>query len=401
MSVQVKRKIPIPSFALPVTPTETYNDGVSETNRVKLAVEIQRMIHLENALQLHLHQQKQQAAPKSDIISFADFSKISSKIETTVDKEESKTELESPPAQELPDLVKLSKAERFWHDIYCIAVPDLYHVAEANLEMKDEIPRAKKRRRLVAMALELKPTMNKNLESTNRLGELRRLIREASSKGIPKSKSEKAVSLLLALKQEKENQSEQLTSSKSSNDKTSSIVDSLLRDTNATTNTSAATTTIDDRIRARAKERERNLEQAKAARKDPREERVAIADALYSYACHILRRKQSRSRFTGNKPSKTAVSKKCSLTFQEIVQKCLPNRTRKEITRILSDIVKVLSANAESTSSKFLKWKDLKTGKAYGVPISKSASVTIDTSDFKKVREILNREKILDEAVGK
>ena len=400
MSVQVKRKIPIPSFALPVTPTETSNDGASETKRVMLAVEMQRMIHLENALQLHLHQQKQQAAPKSDIISFADFSKISSKIETIGDKEESKTELESPPAQELPDLVNLSKAERFWHDIYCIAVPDLYHVAEASVETKDEIPRAKKRRRLVAMALELKPTVNKNLESTNRLGELRRLIREASTKGIPKSKSEKAVSLLLAPKQEKENESGQVNSSKSSNDKTSSIVDSLLRDTNATTNTSAATT-IDDRIRARAKERERNLEQAKAAQKDPREERVAIADALYSYACHILRRKQSRSRFSGNKANKTVASKKCSLTFQEIVQKSLPNRSRKEITRILSDIVKVLSANAESTSSKFLKWKDLKTGKAYAVPISKNASVTIDTSDFKKVREILNREKILDEAVGK
>ncbi len=403
MNVQVKRKIPIPSFALPVTPNKSPKDGASETKRVKLAVEMQRMIHLENALQLNLHQQKQQAAPKSDTISFADFSKISSKIEIASlsnENEESKTELESPRAEELPNLVNLSKAERFWFDLYCVAVPDLYHVAEPSMETKDDVPRAKKRRRLVAMALELKPTVNKNLESKNRLGELRRLIRQASTEGIPKSKSEKALSLLLALKQEKENQSELVAASKSSNDKKSnesSIVDSLLRDTNATTKTPIATTTIDDRIRARAKERERNLEQAKAARKDPREERVTIADALYSYACHILRRKQSRSRFSVNKPSKTAASKKCTLTFQEIVQKCLPNQSRKEITRILLDIVKVLSANADGTSFKFLKWKDLRTGQLCGVPISKNTSVTIDTSDFKNVREILNREKISEE----
>ncbi len=405
MSAQVKRKIPVPSFALPVTPNEASNDGASETKRVKLAVEMQRMINLENALQLHLHQQKQQAAPNSDAISFTDFSKISSKIDTSSlpneNNEDSKTELESTGAEELPDLVNLSRAERFWHDVYCIAVPDLYNVVEPTEETKDDIPRAKKRRRLVALALELKPTVNnKNLESKNRLGELRRLIREASTKGIPTSKSKKALSLLLALKQEKENQTELATASKSStikNSNESSIVDSLLRDTNAITTTSTATT-IDDRIRARAKERERNLEQAKAARRDPREERVAIADALYSYACHILRRKQSRSRFSGTS-NKSAASKKCSVTFQEIVQKSLPTRSRKEITRMLLDIVKVLSES--TSSSKFLKWKDLKTGQAYGVPISKNASVTIDTSDFKNVREILNREKMLNGVDGK
>ena len=408
MSIQGRRKIPVPSF-VPPPPIESNND-TSDARKVKLTVDMQRMMHLENALQLHLHQQKQQKNLNSVTISFADFSSISSKVETSPlsqkngnESSDGKNDLGAPSVEELPDLLNLSRAERLWHDLYCLAVPALYHVAEHG----DGIPRPKKRRRLAAMALELKPAVSSDLGSKNRLGELRRLIREASIKGVPQSKSEKALSLLLALKQEKENQKEPVNASNSSssssshqNANDSSVVDSLLRDTSAATNghPTIATTTIDDRIRVRAKERERNLEQAKAARKDPREERVAIADALYSYACHILRRKQSRSRFPG-KAKKTTSGSKCVVTFQEIVQKCLPNQSRKEITRIMSDIVKVLS-NSKSTSSKFLKWKDPKTGQSFGVPISKNAAVSIGTSDFKTVREILNREQISNATVG-
>jgi hypothetical protein len=214
-----------------------------------------------------------------------------------------------------------------------------------------------------------------------------------------------------------------------------SIADSLLLDSNNgggkenngrsedTSPTSVVATTIDDRIRARARERELNLERAKAARKDPRDERVAIADALYSYACHVLRRKQSRGRtskpslsatasssprFSGRTKATAPNSTKCIVTFKEIVQKGLPNRSRKEITRILLDIARVLSSVSSNSSGdastlvspKFLKWKDPKTGEAYGVPISKNASITIDTSDFKKVREILSRKRVSNVTVA-
>lgn len=485
MSLQGRRKIPVPSFAPPPTSNDTKktaakakaetnnDDDVAKTQNdeiiipesrqlVRLPVNTQCMIHLDNALQLYCHQQKQQGLPDSDRVSFANFSKISSKVETigsadddddlaaaSADLGESQdTKLRKNPLEEdLPELWNLSKEERFWHDLYCVAVPALYLVndsavnsnVEKNETNNNSSPQRKKkrRRRLAAVALELTLKLETGAEGSknNRVKELRRLVREASTHGVPKAKSEKALCLLLALRQENEKELDRKSiiaanatssSNNNSDNKTNefSTADSLLRDSGpssaATENDSsiaATATTIDDRIRAKAKERERNLEQARAARKDPREERVAIADALYSYACHVLRRRQSRSqnksrRFSGRSsssvnanatakvPSRTtttaSASTKCILTFKEVVESGLPNRSRKEIARIMLDIVEVLSSVSMSTSSiapKFLKWKDFKTGEAYGVPISKNATVTIDTTDFKKVREILNRER--------
>ena len=522
MSLQGRRNIPVPSFAPPSTTTtsndctkktatikanaETNNDdddGVAVTTEneeviiipesrqlIRLPVNTQCMIHLDNALQLYRHQQKQQGLPDSDRISFANFSKISSKVEakgsaaaadddndddraavdaaSTADVGESEsqnTKIRKNPVEEdlVPELWNLSKEERFWHDLYCVAVPVLYSVndsaAHSNGGQKNETTdsnstspqrKKKRRRRLAAIPLELTLHLETGAESSksNRVKELRRLVREAGTLGVPKAKSEKALCLLQALRQENEKELDRKTiiaanaASSSSNNNNSdhkSTADSLLRDSGpssaaatANDNSIAGTTTIDDRIRAKAKERERNLEQARAARKDPREERVAIADALYSYACHVLRRRQSRSqnksrRFSGRSssvnanassnanaiakvpPSRTTTiassTTKCILTFKEVVESGLPNRSRKEIARIMWNIVEVLSSVSTSLSTssvapstKFLKWKDFKTGEAYGIPISKNATVTIDTTDFKKVREILNRERFLNNA---
>ncbi len=392
--MSLTRKIPIPSFAPPAASIETKN-GASE--RMRLAINEESMMRLENALQLHLHQQKQQIISSDNPkISFSDFSRMSSKVETSSSNDETKSsnETEIPSAS---DLWNLSRAERFWHDLYCVAVPALYHTNDSmeNKENDNSASPRKKRRRLAAIALELTPRPATELESKNRVGELRRLVREAKTRGVPKSKSAKALGLLKTLKQEKEKENEPTRASNKDNGNkrpTNSLVDSLLRDASTSTNhDNGANTTIDERIRARAKERERNLEQAKAARKDPREERVAIADALYSYASHILRRKQSRRFQNKAKSNSVSSSKKCVVSFHEIVHNGLPNRSRKEIGRIMSDIVTVLSDSGSGL--KFLKWKDLKTDKAYGIPISKNATVTIDTSNFKTVRETLNKEK--------
>ena len=57
------------------------------------------------------------------------------------------------------------------------------------------------------------------------------------------------------------------------------------------------------------------------------------------------------------------------------------------------DIVQVLSSSFSSSNSKanFLKWREPKTGEINGVPISKNATVWIDTADFKPVRAVLNK----------
>jgi len=84
----------------------------------------------------------------------------------------------------------------------------------------------------------------------------------------------------------------------------------------------------------------------------------------------------------------------------------------------MSDIIRVLSMSSSSSkstkdseggssssssssyASNFLKWRDPKTSKINGVPISKNATVWIDTTDFKQVRAILNRAQLQQVVIG-
>ena len=466
MSIRGRTKVPIPSFKPPSIDDATQDaapDHKLETKSIRLSIDSQWIIHLDNALRLHCYQEEQKGRPNSEWISFAEFSKVSSKIEygSSVIAATTTTQRDSH-VEDLPQVRGLSKAERFWHDMYCVAVPSLYRVNKSSarrdgekIETNGTSSRAKKRRRQAVVAVELMLVTGE--ESTNRLKELRRLIREAKTSGIPKAKSDSALRLLLALQRERTNQLNPVEETKKSRNNNSdnqtnglTTIDCLLRDIGSmramkndagvdgvdTKNIGSNAATIDDRVRARAKEREQDLEQAKASRLDPREERVAIADALYSYACQVLRRKRSLSRSnragggtqilaannTGRIKARKGLSlsprfsvrtdveknstsnslSKCIVTFKEVVQNGIPNRSRNETARVMVDIIHTLSSSSNSrgdsisTTSdapRFLKWKDLKTGKTNGVPIPKSAMVTIDTHGFKMVREILTRER--------
>ena len=564
MSLRGQSKIPVPSFGIPPfgnkpgTTQQQQNQQQEQPQDeilIQLPVNDQVMIRLEIALQLHRHQQQN---PKSDRISFSEFCKIASKVDTTMssstdisallDENEDKvvddggggdydsknpTKLQNTLTEDSLGLWKLSKEERFWHDVYCVAIPELYRAGDGNnndnsndsgedtatdhMEQQQNsgssssssssnvnIHPNKERRIAAAARLALTTTTTTGMPAAsvgtqgnhNRLKELRRLVREARTRGISKARSDRAFRLLLTLRQETTRHAHNKTkavaaagdaaiavgdcSTCSSNGNNSGnqnnkhdklgTADFLLRDPVSSTASTAnhnhtnnngigksdrenskrnfggsktTTTTIDDRIRARARERENNLQQARAARKDPREERVAIADALYSYACHILRRKRKRSQLqpqsqprtnqgtkqllgrgeqrgssssrfldrtaTTNNVTSTAATNatttatiapsKCIVTFKEVVKNGLANRSRKEITRLFSDIVQVLSESS-SVTSVFLKWRDPKTGETNTVPIAKNATVWIDTTNFKRLREILNREQLSQIAVA-
>ena len=521
MSGQGRMKIPIPSFR-PPPPEELSDTGSScsrnkskngnKTNRssktkmskiasktkIRLPINEQNLIQVESALQLHLHHHQQQQ--NGDRISFTDFSKIASKIDINFTisskgnngdddddvKDQTKSKVDSD--NDSLGLWKLSKEERLWHDIYCVAVPNLYKVDDPNNSgdhsaidsSKNENNGRKKAAAALALTRVSFPASTTGGGEGNRLKELRRRIREFQTKGIVKAKSDRAFDLLLSLRREKTKYDQERTKMKSvvSKDKLrvngsedannssnkgivpgknkQSLIDSLLHDAGFANNTNATMivendgkSTIEDRVRARAKEREQNMEQARAARKDPREERVAIADALYSYASHVLRR--TRCRTTKQQASSTSSSKtsnlgttgvrglsstsrflgrtttanaktvnssssdyiknsssspsKCILTFKEVVTNALPNRSRKEIARLMLDIVQVLSMSSQKEdhrshdlSYSFIKWREPESGGGTnGLPISKKATVWIDTANFKHVRAVLNKEKIADE----
>jgi hypothetical protein len=532
MSDHGRMKIPIPSFR-PPPPEESFEANTSsdsnrknknkngnktdrpsktkmsemanKTTKIRLPINEQTLIQVESALQLHLHHHQQQQ--NGDRISFTDFFKIASKIDinftipSTKDNKVDDDRTNSNVDSDSDSLWKLSKEERLWHDIYCVAVPALYRLDDPNNggdhssidpnknENNNNSSSNNNARKKAAAALALTrvsfpaATTVRGGEG-NRLKELRRLIREVQAQGIVKAKSKRAFDLLLSLRLEKTKYDQERTKMKSvlSKDKLGengsgdannsnskgvgpdknkrSLVASLLQDAGSTNNTNATMivendgkSTIEDRVRARAKEREQNMEQARAARKDPREERVAIADALYSYASHVLRRTRCRttkqqqasstsssssktsnsgttgvrglsssSRFLGRTTTTTTGAKtansssdnmgnissspsKCILTFKEVVTNALPNRSRKEIARLMLDIVQVLSMTSQKedhcshgVSYDFIKWREPESGgETNGLPISKKATVWIDTANFKDVRAVLNKEKTTDE----
>jgi hypothetical protein len=521
MSEQGRMKIPIPSFRPPPPedlsytntssgssrnknkngnktnrPSKTKMSEIANKTKVRLPINEQNLIQVESALQLHLHHHQQQQ--NGDRISFTDFSNIASKIDINFTipskgnngdddvKDQAKSKVDSDNDNDSLGLWKLSKEERLWHDIYCVAVPDLYIVDEPNNSGDHSVIDSSKNenngRKKAAAALALTrvsfPASTTVGGEGNRLKELRRLIRESQTQGIVKAKSDRAFDLLLSLRREKTKYDQERTKMKSvvSKDKLrengsvnannssnkgivpgknkQSLIDSLLQDARSANNMNAmmivennGKSTIEDRVRARAKEREQNMEQARAARKDPREERVAIADALYSYASHVLRRTRCRttkqqalstssskssnsgatgvrglsstSRFLGrttpanaktvnsssdNIKNSSSSPSKCILTFKEVVTNVLPNRSRKEIARLMLDIVQVLSMSSQKEdhrshdlSYNFIKWREPKSGGGTnGLPISKKATVWIDTANFKHVRAVLNKEKIAD-----
>lgn len=159
--------------------------------------------------------------------------------------------------------------------------------------------------------------------------------------------------------------------------------------------------TLEERVRARAERREKQLQKVEEARRDPKDDWLAVADVLFSHACHLLRKQQRLEtaallkkqppNMPLNQSKEGVTKKKCVLTFPDVVR-VLPDRSRQEITAILQGIAQTCpgwmgwidpktntSTSTSTTTSKGEKTND--------VPIlSKRATVWIETSDYKKVR---------------
>jgi hypothetical protein len=270
---------------------------------------------------------------------------------------------------------------------------------------------------------------NSNSNSnTNRFQELRRLIQDVVRRGIPRSKSIEVLQLLEGVAAARERQPQQLPPRKkfkqttthqgkeiSNNTKLS--VDDILGVVRMKNNQLggkdaelSTTTTIEERIRSRAKERARDLEEAKKWTLDPRDERVAISDMLYAHACRLLKRALSASKSTtatsrfksmsssrfnsasAPPPSKqrastttaTTTTTKCVITFGDVVDILSP-RPRKEITRLLIDISNIYPG-----------WINWTTATTTTARIPNDTKLTIETADYKRVRAVLHGQKLSD-----
>jgi hypothetical protein len=136
--------------------------------------------------------------------------------------------------------------------------------------------------------------------------------------------------------------------------------------------------TIEERVRTRANKRQETLQQIDDAKKDPHQDCLYVADALFTHARHILRRRSNSLQINSQSQSKQVT--KCVLTFQDVVQ-TIPNFNRHQVTQTLQEIRK--------RAPNWITWMDPQHG-TNGTPISKSATVFIPTANYKEIRAILS-----------
>ena len=342
-------RIPIPSFS---TAVAGIVDEEFPTPRK------QSILLLEGALQLHF------TRTHTRYITYRAFCSLAAKIQNDATKTCSMSS-----SQDSAALLGLSKEELFWHDLYCVAVPTLYAVSRQNESM----------------------TLQEVVVEGNRSRELRRLFDDTSTQSSAyKKASRQALDLLQSVRSTNHPMHTQ-QGSKSADAPSESVFK-----TNQVKNDASVVKpgmTLEERVTARSKQREADLQKFQDAQENSFEDRLSVADALYSHACHLLQRnKVFASKFVkNNNPNNNKpVQATCVLIFKDVV-KVVANRNRKEITRILKDINKV--------SSDFISWSSNKQ-KPNSVPIAKDATIRINTTNYKRVRILLSGEKFPAEEGG-
>jgi hypothetical protein len=373
------------SSSLESAATTSSDDGTRHSQQppmISLPMTEQGMRKLESALQLYLKGGGGGSSSGKRRLSYHEFCRCVSKMAGSsalavgLGSGSSGRRRWSSSSSSLPDdsaILRLSREERFWHDLYCVAVPVLYDVNGMGDLVTVELP-----------------------PGQNRFQEMCRLTTMATEQGVPETKSKFAVDLLMSLRKPATKPNKTVAMDAKPKPTNHDVAESLLvasEPVSVSTTTASSSTaatkplTIEERIRARAMERERDMQQADAARKDPREDWVAVADLLYTHANQVLRRFHKGSRFqTKQAAGSGPISTKCATTFADIVKNVIPDRPRKEIASLFEGII------FSCPGSTFLKWQDPKSGRN-GNPISKEATVWIDIADYKRVRAVLNGEE--------
>jgi hypothetical protein len=284
----------------------------------------------------------------------------------------------------------LSKAERLWHDLYCVAVPALY---SASRKEEDS-------------TLVLK--VDTRLHKDNRLKELRRLLKETSTTSSSyQQASHRAFGMLQSVRPVHAVPPAKAQRDLSTRKKAIDTLETVTTTTPGTekhlgsSNSSSqidklSGLTLEERVTAKARKREEAMQTVQDGKKDSKEDRLVVADALFYHASHTLRRRYgssssskglsstSSSAFRAGGSSstfRTATTRtNCVFTFKDVVQVLANQRSRQEVTRILQQIA--------ALTPDWIQWTDPVKG-LYGVPISKNATVSIATTDYKQVRAIL------------
>lgn len=309
----------------------------------------QWILQLESALQIHLFQ------TQKSCVSYASLCSLVPKLALAPPGgNDEKNLFDATP----PQLQALSNEERLWHDFACVVVPRLYTMVERQKE-DDKI------------VLELQRVHH---HQGNRQHELRRLLQDAQARGVKRKLSAKILDWLAQDKARRRQSS-------SDPGKTAAAVDTItVQNTGKESGRQPVQTLeeLEERVRAKAKERLRHIEQAERQFKNqPNEELLTVADAIFSDARRTLRQRQKRvgnSRFNiTTRPGKVS-SSKCKVSLDSLMQ-VLPGYNRSQLWTMLLLI-------AEECPD----WMTWKQDGEFPADAPMSALITIDTSNYKVVR---------------
>jgi hypothetical protein len=356
-----RKVIPIPSFSTtscddedmpPQQQQETKPAPKSPAAAAAVSVEKQWVLQLESALQFYFSQKKIQR------ISYKDFCTLVPKLALGP----SVGNAAAASASSTNDTSQtLSKEERLWHDFYCVSVPTLYNVVRQD----------------ASVFLEALPLTG------NRWKLLRSELQQVQQDGVSPDKSAKALELLACCVELPTPLSESTITPPPPQVKPDEI---LAHPTAA--NQIQPGMTLEERVRTRAKKRQETLQQIDDAKKDPHEDCLYVADALFTHARHILRRRskslQTKTQSQSQSQSQSQQATKCVLTFHDVVQ-TIPNFNRHQVTETLQEIRK--------RTPHWISWIDPQHG-INGTPITKSATVSIPTANYKQIRAILSGQPI-------
>ena len=347
----------------------------------------QELVQLEGALQLFFHTHQ-----ISSIISYTEFCALAKKLVVLDKTTTTHTTTATPTTMDATSTTAssspvshLSREERLWHDLYCVAVPTLYNVTTTATA--------------AAQHLCLVP-----LQKKNRCQEIRRLTEETISKGgVSKKRSKEAMQIILlhtttnttTTMEPKNNDHPKTTLPQKEEENKNQVALSLLKPT-------TTCSSLEERVRARAEKRETQLQKVEQAGTiHPRDEWVAVSDVLFSHANHVLRQRSKRIIMLPTKKQVVVTHKKCVLTFDNLVQVLMGGggRSRSEITTILQGI--------QQTCPQWIGWEEpplrnnkkrekkemITTKTTTTTPVlSKRTTVWINTSNYKNVRAQLKGE---------
>lgn len=335
----------------------------SEQDRLVLALNEEWMLQLERALQIYLFQQETSSVTYLNLCRLVP--KLALPLTTTTNDNDADSNVR---------LQQLCKEERLWHDFACVAVPRLYTMVERSVSQG-------------VIVLELQRVTHHK----NRLHELRRLVQEAQLYGVPQKLSAK---ILDWLAQDKARRQERNAAATETVAATEPTLQQLEKENHQKTPLQA----LEERIRAKAQERLRAVEQAeRRQQKEPNEDLVTVADAIFSQARHLLRQRNHshlyhRTNGTFTSQTKTTTTL-CKVSLMKLLA-AMPGYTRLQLSTALLQL--------HETCPQFVSWTIVKeddSSKSKAVSIPKNATVTIETSQYKAVRAALLQTTTTDKNV--